>query len=170
MGITFGILSISALPPEILRNLGFSFRPSWNPRWRISTGHHIGGLATNRTFLSIIGLELGRFWVAPFWNSRWRPPGGVSELGPDLKMILVGYPTNMPSFIISSKSEIFCDYAAWLSIEPAFLAPMAPISPAPAPIAHASMASIAPVAPISPAPAPIAHASMASIAQLLCQR
>ena len=26
--------------------------------------------------------------------------------------ILVGYPTHMPSFIISSKSEIFCDYAA----------------------------------------------------------
>ena len=34
MGITFGILSISALPPEILRNLGF--------RCRTSTGHHIG--------------------------------------------------------------------------------------------------------------------------------
>ena len=44
MGITFGILSISALPPEILRNLGIRCRPSWNPRWRTSTGHHIGSM------------------------------------------------------------------------------------------------------------------------------
>ena len=120
MGITFGNVSISAFSPEILRNLGFRCRPSWNPRWRTSTGHHIGfmrflapkngGLATNRTFLSFIVLEVGRFIC-----SEWRPTGGISELGPDLKMILVGYPTHMPSFIISSKSEIFCDYAAWLT-------------------------------------------------------
>ena len=64
MGITFGILSISALPPEILRNLGFSCRPSEIQ----DGGHHIGGLATNRTFLSIIVLELGRFICA-----EWLP-------------------------------------------------------------------------------------------------
>ena len=110
MGITFGIFSISALPPEILRNLGFRCRPSWF--YEIPCPKN-GGLATNRTFLSIIVLELGRFICSewrPFWNARWRPPGGVSELGPDLKIILVWYPTHMPSFIISSKSEIFWWY------------------------------------------------------------
>jgi len=45
--------------------------------------------------------------IGPYWNSRWRPPGGVSELGPNRKMILQGSSISVSSFIISPQSEIF---------------------------------------------------------------
>ena len=41
--------------------------------------------------------------MAAILKFKMAQPGGISELGPDLKMILVGYPTHMPSFIISLK-------------------------------------------------------------------
>ena len=67
------------------------------------------GIGTEITFLSTLVSQL-QAKVCQTWQpySRWRPPGGVSELGLNQKMILQGSPMSVPSFIISPQSEIFC--------------------------------------------------------------
>jgi len=52
--------------------------------------------------------------IAAILKFSWRPPGGVSELGPNRKLILQGSSISVPSFIISPQSEIFFDLAAGL--------------------------------------------------------
>jgi len=52
--------------------------------------------------------------IAAILKFSWRPQGGVSELGPNRKLILQGSSISVPSFIISPQSEIFFDLAAGL--------------------------------------------------------
>jgi len=102
-------------------------RPSWNSIWptpEVQSNDFAGfldpenvGVGTGITFLSALVSKLQAKICAiwrPYWNSRWRPPGGVSELGPNRKLILQGSPISVPSFIISPQSEIFFDLTAGL--------------------------------------------------------
>ena len=50
-------------------------------------------------------------------NSRWRPPGGISELGPNQKIILQGSHTSVPSFIISPKKWNTFRLSCWTTSE-----------------------------------------------------
>ena len=95
-------------------------QPSWNPiwlTWWVLENDSIGfldpeniGVEPRMVFLAVLVKELlvilGYIW-RPFWNSIWRPPGGVNWWCPFLILIYWPYRRFLPSFMLSSKNARF---------------------------------------------------------------
>ena len=98
------------------RCMGYlQWRPSWNPIWRpcdviddaiiwLDMPKNLG-IAAGILFLSVVEQKLlAKMWLRvggwrPFWNSRWRPPGGVFLVSHYLKLNSMKKSTCVPNLV-----------------------------------------------------------------------
>ena len=111
--------------------LGYlQWRPSWSPMWWSCNVIGNGtiwsaipknlGVATWILSLSVLEQKLqakmcltgGGRW--PFWNPRWRPPGGVFYVSPYLKLNSMKKSTCVPNLVLVSYFAHFAYF--WLLI------------------------------------------------------